>query len=136
MAGTKYGKYVIKAPTKEIAHYTGHSIVAHDGELTTDCSIGYHCIAKPWLFDKSHAHDFTELLCFIGGNILDVRDLDAEIEICLGEEQEKHIITAPTIVSIPPGLVHCPLNIRKVTKPFVFLEISLTPKYGKSGDKK
>src|SRR4030042_3970938 len=115
MARTKYGKHFIKAPIKDISYYTGHSIVAHDGELNADCSIGYHCITKPISFDKPHAHDFPELLGFIGGNSLDITDFGAEIEVCLGEEQEKHVFNAPFIVSIPKGLMHCPIHVRNVT---------------------
>ena len=135
MAESKYGKYVLKAPTKDIGHYAGHSVLAHDGELNVDCSIGYHCIAEPISFDKPHAHDFVELLCFFGGDPLDVRNLGADIEICLGEEGEMHKVDEPTIVSIPANLPHCPINVKNVTRPISFLEISLTSKYVKPDEK-
>ena len=130
MAETKYGQHIIKGLIRDIGHYAGYSLLSHEGELNVDCSIGYHCINKPISFDKPHAHDFTEILCFIGGNPLDITDLGAEIEVCLGEEGEKHVITETAVVSMPAGLVHCPINITKVEKPIVFLEVSLTPKYG------
>lgn len=133
MAETKYGKHilkdVIKAPE---GGFMGYSVIAHEGELDVDCSMGYHCISEPTEFDRPHAHEFAEILCFLGGNPKDIRDLGAEVEIYLGEEQEKHVINTAAVVSIPAGLMHCPLIIKKVTKPFVFLEISLTPKYGPS----
>ena len=136
MDKTKYGKHIKSGLLKDIAHYTGHSLLAHNGELDTECSIGYHCIAKPIAFDFSHSHDFTELLCFIGGNPLDITDLGADVEVCLGEEHEKHIIKGPTIVSIPKGLVHCPITITNVTKPMIFLEISLSRIYPRPKDRK
>ena len=74
--------------------------------------------------------DFHELLCFIGGNPENINDLGAEISICLGNELEEHIITSATVVSIPPGLTHIPLKVKKISKPFVFLEISTTKEYG------
>jgi hypothetical protein len=74
------------------------------------------------------------LLCFIGGNPENINDLGAEISICLGDELEEHIITTATVVSIPPGLKHCPLKVNKITKPFVFLEVSSTGGYVQSGD--
>jgi len=126
MAETKYGKHILTGLIKDIPHYTGKSIVAHDGELDTECSIGYHCISKPMSFDHPHAHDFTELLCFIGGNPLDITDLGAEIEITLGEERETHQINTTAVVSLPPGLLHCPIVFKKVDKPLIFLEVSLT----------
>lgn len=107
-----------------IPHYTGKSIVAHNGELDTDCSIGYHCISKPMSFDHPHSHDFPEMLCFIGGNPEDITNLGAEIEFTLGDE--KHVINTTAVVSIPSGLQHCPIVFTKVDKPLVFLEVSLT----------
>lgn len=126
MAESKYGKHIVTGLIRDIPHYAGKSIVAHDGELDTDCSMGYHCISRPMSFDKPHAHDFSELLCFIGGNPPDITDFGAEIEVTLGEENEKHIISTPAVVSIPPGLRHCPIEFKKVAKPIVFLEVSLT----------
>jgi hypothetical protein len=73
-----------------------------------------------------HSHNFHELLCFIGGNPEDVTDLGAEVSIRLGDEPEEHIFNTATIVSMPPGLKHCPLMVRDVTRPLVFLEISMT----------
>ncbi len=62
-------------------------------------------------------------------NPADIQDFGAEIEASLGPELEKHIITKTSCISIPANLPHCPLHIKKVTKPIVFLEISLTPAY-------
>jgi hypothetical protein len=122
---SKYGKCIhTKDLIREIPHYGGKSIVAHDGELDADCSIGYHCISKTMSFDFVHAHKFPEMLCFIGGNPEDINDFGAEIEFTLGGE--KHKITSPAVVSIPSGVKHCPIIFTKVTKPLVFLEISLT----------
>ena len=109
---------------KEIPHYGGKSIVAHDGELDADCSLGYHCISKPMSFDHVHSHDFPEMLCFIGANPLDITDLGAEVEFTIGDE--KHSINTAAVVSIPGGVDHCPIVIKKVTKPFIFMEVSLT----------
>jgi hypothetical protein len=47
---------------------------------------------------------------------------------------EEHIITSPSIISIPPGLKHCPLVVRKCSKPIVFLEISTTKEYQATGE--
>ncbi len=135
MADTKYGELIHTDLIVDIGHYTGYSILSHEGELDEDCSIGYHCVSEPICFEKPHAHDFTELLFFIGGDPTDIRELGAEVEICLGEEQEKHVITTAGVVAIPSGLMHCPIDIRNVTKPIVFLEVSLTRIYGHPEEK-
>lgn len=131
MGETKYGKHILKDVVKKTeGDFTGYSVMAHEGELNVDCSMGYHCIFEPIEFDRPHGHEFTELICFLGSDPADIRNLEAEVEICLGEEQEKHIIDTAAVVSIPAGLIHCPLTIKNVKKPIIFLEISLTPKYG------
>ena len=63
---------------------------------------------------------------------MNINDLGAEVHICLGKEQEKHIITSPAVVSVPPGLIHCPLTVARCDRPFVFLEMSLTSKFDSS----
>jgi hypothetical protein len=135
--GSQFGKYIISTELyKKIAHYTGTSLVAHNGELQADVSLGYHCIAKPISFDKPHSHSHQEILCFIGGNPLDITDFSAEVEYTIGSE--KHIIKQPACVSMPPGQQHCPISIKNVSveKPIVFMEISLSRTYGEPGAKK
>ena len=105
MTQSKYGKYIKTELIRDISHYTGKSIVAHDGELDNECSMGYHCITKPMSFDHPHSHDFAEMLCFIGGDPLDITDFGAEIEVTLGDEREVHKITSPSVVAMPPGLL-------------------------------
>jgi len=128
---SKYGKYIISKEIYKVIpqDYTGTSLLSHNDELKADLSMGYHCVTKPILFKETHSHNNAEILCFIGGNPRDITDFGAEIEVSLGQELEKHVITQTSCVSIPANLPHCPLNIKKVTKPIVFLEVSLTPSY-------
>lgn len=132
---SKYGKYIISKDIYKVIpeEYTGTSLVSHNDELKADVSMGYHCVTKPILFGETHTHSNEEILCFIGGNPRDITDFGAEVEMTLGPEREKHLITQTTCVSIPANLPHCPLNIRKVDKPIVFLEISLTRSYKAPG---
>jgi hypothetical protein len=134
MTESKYRELILTGLITDISHYTGKSLLSHNGELNADCSIGYHCISKPMSFDRPHAHDFTEFLCFIGGDPTDITDFGAEIEITLGDEGEKHKITSTSVVTLPPGLTHCPIVFTKVTKPLVFLEISLVRVWKPGGD--
>jgi len=132
----KYWQNIIRGPFYNDAEpgTTGMSIWAHHNEYKNGTTLGYHCINDNYEATLTHSHDFHELLCFIGGNPENINDLGAEISICLGDELEEHIITSATIVSIPPGLKHCPLKVRKITKPFVFLEISTTREYGQPSE--
>jgi hypothetical protein len=138
MAKTKYSKHVIKGPFLTIDHYTGPSLLSHEGEFDADVCIGYHCLADTrYKAEFPHTHDFHELLCFIGGNPKNIKDFGAVIEITLGEEREVHLIDSTTVVSIPPGLLHCPLIVKKCDpkRPVVFLEISLTRRWPPMSDR-
>ena len=132
MKAKKYWRNVIRGPFFVVTEpgMTGMSLFAHHDEYRNGTTLGYHCINTNYEVPVSHAHDFHELLCFISGNPENINDLGAEISICLGDELEEHIITSATVVSIPPGLKHCPLKVKKISKPFVFLEISTTKEYG------
>ena len=135
MDKTKYGKYIMseKLYFKFPSGYVGTSLLSHDGELNPNVCFGYHCINNTeFKHLEPHTHDFDELLGFVGGNPLDITDFHAEIHVCLGEEQEEHIITAPSMINIPAGLIHCPLTVTRCDKPIVMLEISLTNKFDSS----
>lgn len=136
MEKKKYWRNVIRGPFYKETEpgMTGTSIFAHNNEYKNGTTLGYHCINANYEVPKSHSHDFHELLCFIGGNPENIDELGAEISICLGDEEEEHIINSATVISIPPGLKHCPLKVKKITKPFVFLEVSATGEYKQSGE--
>lgn len=132
MAKTKYGRHLIRGPffVNLGGAYDGVSIWAHHDEYQAGISLGYHCLHNTeYSHMEPHTHDFHELLCFLGGNPKDINDFGAEVHICLGEEKEEHVITSPTVVSIPPHLIHCPLFLTKCDKPIVFLEVSTTKEY-------
>jgi hypothetical protein len=126
--GKKYWMNIIQGPFYREAEpgWAGTSIWAHHNEYKNGTTLGYHCIKSTYQAPFPHSHNFHELLCFIGGNPEDVTDLGAEVSICLGDESEEHVFNTASIVSMPPGLKHCPLIVRKVTRPLVFLEVSMT----------
>ena len=128
---TKYvGNIITDEIFVEIPEYAGMSLVANNGELKGPISFTYHTVAEPISFDDVHSHDFQEILCFVGGNPLDITDFDAIVEYTMGGE--KHVITKPACVTMPPGLVHCPISIKNVSaeKPIIFMAISLASEYG------
>ena len=79
-----------------------------------------------------HKHDFPQYLIFLGGDVNNLTDLGAEVEINLsldGVNLEKHIFTRSTTVYIPAGLYHNPLIYHKVTRPFMFIDLYFSEKY-------
>jgi hypothetical protein len=133
MAVAKYEQYIVRAPVSDerigrVAHlYGGKDFF---GASFSPAWIG---ITEPlFMMKESHAHDYDEYLFFWGTNGADIEEFGAEVELCLGEEEEKHIITKPCIVYLPRGLKHCPLNFKVVNKPILFMDISISPEYKRS----
>jgi len=92
-------------------------------------NFGFRYYVKPFKMElQSHHHDVDEYLFFLGGQLPDLTaNFDAEIEIFLGPEYEKHIITKPCILYIPKGLEHNPMDIKRVGKPLLFIPLLLAP---------
>jgi hypothetical protein len=76
-----------------------------------------------------HVHDFDQVILFGGSDMSDIGDLHAEVEFCLGDELETHMITTTTAIAIPKGMPHFPATVNILNKPFFYYEISLTSKY-------
>ncbi len=142
--GTLYGKYFLSdngeppkvndfvslnsiPPFKEIAspqtYFRGAS--ALPGATAT---IGWQVFTDPVCWETPHIHKYDEFLIFLGADLPDLcSSFDAEIDLWMGEEMEKHTITSTTIVFIPKGVQHAPLNFRKISKPVLFHALYLGP---------
>lgn len=86
-------------------------------------NVGFQIFVKPFFLDRvPHRHKVDEYLIFMGGTFPNVFDFDAHIEFTLGkdEEAEKYVIDKPTIIRVPAGVWHCPLNFIRVDKPVFF----------------
>ena len=93
----------------------------------------YQIFVKPFFLDRvQHRHVKDEYLIFLGASFPNVFDFDARIEFTIGkdEESETYIIDKPTIIRIPAGVYHCPLNFKEVNKPIFFLATLFTPMFG------
>jgi mannose-6-phosphate isomerase-like protein (cupin superfamily) len=127
-AASKYGNLIIKEDKLVKKGHFVDSIFSNFDNLNIDLHVNYHCMTKPlFMVKEPHAHPCYEILCFIGGNPLNIRDFGGEVELTLGDE--KHIINSTCFVVIPPGLPHCPLNFKRVDKPFMFMVILTMGKY-------
>ncbi len=101
--------------------------------LGLDCHIQYGMFVTAGKIGSQlyvpHIHDFDQIMCFLGSDQNDLSDLWGEVEICLGNEMEKHMITTTTAVAIPKGMPHMPATINKMEKRMLLMVISLAPKY-------
>ena len=131
MAGSKYDKYFVKEPLGTMGGFFPVVIAngARDYE-GAEFSLRVHYITEPGVLVKEpHAHDFEQFYFFVGADLANIKDFQAEVEFSLGEEVEKHIISVPTTVHVPVGMVHGPLNFKKVERPIIFIDALLSAQY-------
>jgi len=134
MNETKYGKYIVREPLEKGRVPSMH-ICAEEGcdgarFLNFPVEVQLLTIIEPIAFPvPAHAHDGDEIFFIFGGNPQNYYDFDAEIEVHFGEEGEKHIVNTTSIVYIPKGLVHGPIAITKVNKPFQWMHVLFASKY-------
>jgi hypothetical protein len=86
--------------------------------------MGFARITKPdSLGNPTHKHPFDQWIYLIGESKNFV-DFDADIEFTLGNEIIK--IDYPCYIFVPKNTMHCPLDIKRVGKPFIFIDVSIT----------
>lgn len=137
---TKYGKYFIRYDTSKwrpggvpILIHLEDKIVRHfiSNELNSNLYFVH------WVFPGQepregqmalighppHTHPYNEILIHIGTDPNNPSDLGAEIEMYMGPELEKHVITQTCAVFIPAGFIHSPYKIKKVYRPYITIMI-------------
>lgn len=134
MAEKKYGRYVKKLSFRDDGPGLYRQVTKISGKsLGLDVHIEYGTYWAAGSLGKepygSHMHDFNQTMLWLGADMNDMGELGAEVELCLGEEGEKHMITTATAVSVPKGFPHFPATITRMDKRFIFMEISCAPEY-------
>jgi hypothetical protein len=134
--GSKYRKCFLTELTKEERSigFGGSPmfVTFADSDIIEGCDY----FSAMWMGESStktmghgpHSHPVPEVLVAIGSDPEHPEDLGAEFEMFMGEEMEKHIINKSTMIFIPENTVHCPFTIKKVTRPFLFMQAHYGPK--------
>lgn len=131
MSASKYDKYFVSEPLGMRGGFFP-VVIANGAEHYegSEFSLRIHYITEPGILVKEpHAHDFEQFFFFLGADFADVKEFEAEVELSLGEEVEKHVITIPTTVHVPVGMIHGPLDFKKVEKPIIFIDTLLSAQY-------
>lgn len=100
--------------------------------LNFNFSWGVHNSLGDWhASSRSHVHSYSECLFFVGLDTANVNYLGAEIECCLGDEQEPYTFNEPTVVVIPSGVPHGPIATKRLFSPkgFGFYAAALAPAF-------
>ncbi len=135
MAESKYGKYILRGTVKEktspeISPVTPAVLEGLEDWAGIQHRLNWQYISGPTLMvEEPHSHDFDEFLVFLGSNPADSKDFGAEIELSLGEDGETHIINTASVICVPKGLIHGPLNFKKIGKTILFCMIYLAPEH-------
>jgi hypothetical protein len=83
-------------------------------------SIGFAHIDKPdTIIDTSHKHPHDQWIMLVGSSDNFV-DFDADIEF--GLDNKIYKINYPFYAFIPAGTYHCPLIVKRVGKPIIFID--------------
>jgi hypothetical protein len=100
--------------------------------LNVNVSWGVHNTLGAWHTGcKSHTHSYPEYLFFVGLDTANINYLGAEIEFCLGGEQEPYTFNDPTVVMIPADMPHGPITTKRLFSPkgFGFFAVALNPAF-------
>ena len=96
-----------------------------------EVNLDWGFFSSPGLWHRglsTHTHSVDEILVFVGTDPSRSDSLGAEIEIDLGSEHERHLVTEPSIIVCPAGLPHGPFVTNWVDRLFAFFSINLSGK--------
>jgi hypothetical protein len=136
-SGTKYGRYIItRVKPKKFPPRKGPPTAEtmRVVSLDDDMSKGAIYAEFVWVWSgtttmapQGHAHDWDEMIGIIGSDRENPRDLGGEVSIMLGDE--KHNLTQSSLIFVPGGLYHCPLEFKNIKIPVLCFTLGNTVKY-------
>jgi hypothetical protein len=80
----------------------------------------------------THKHDFNQVTLWMGSDMNDIGNLGAEIELFMGEEKEKHVVTTSTAVFMPKNLPHFPATITRMDRRPIMFQVSCAGQWSAS----
>jgi hypothetical protein len=118
---------------KTITHPMITALGAKDSP-DSNLAIGFAHITKPdQISGPTHEHPFDQYIFLIGTSDNFV-DFDADVEFEL--DNEVHKINYPFYAFIPAGTSHCPLIVKRLGKPIIFIDARLTQEASVRPDEK
>ncbi|MEM2424760.1 MAG: hypothetical protein QXU81_07550 [Candidatus Bathyarchaeia archaeon] len=99
-------------------------------EFPIEFSLSWLNIVPVWEHQvPPHAHPHDQIFIFLGGDPKNFFDTDFELSFWYGEEgnRDKIVIDTPSLLYIPRGTLHAPMEWKKVDKPILYGMIYLGP---------
>jgi hypothetical protein len=114
-------------PWKSIHHQIKEPMITGMGNMEipeSHLAQGFARITEPvCMGSPTHKHPFDQWIWLIG-EPQDFSELDADIEMTLGDKIVK--INFPCYIFIPKNVMHCPLDVKRVGKPFIFIDARIS----------
>lgn len=76
---------------------------------------------------QCHVHDVDEILCFYGSDPSDPYNLNAEIELIIGDES--HVLTKSSLIYVPAGVSHSTPLVNSISKPVFHFSMVMSKVY-------
>jgi len=132
----KYDEYIINPPVSKLSMVEDSRVIFNGfflrpDQFQYDFLMGHQIITKDMIGDNpAHYHNHHEVLMWIGATPGEPFDFGAEVHLFMGAELEEHVFTRPTVVILPPGLVHAPLSVIEVVRPVIQIEMMFATEDG------
>lgn len=126
---SKYDKYIL-AP--EIKKYEDLEVFELKGKDARgyDFAVQLSPVAAiPLMNEAAVAENADRAKAYIGGDPGNVKDLDTEVEISMGEDPEVYKINSASMTYIPKGTPYRQRVLKKPDKHSFVLSLTLPPKY-------
>ena len=137
MAEGKYSKYMVtdlklpeemQASAADYAKWATRILWLDEdvvpGSFQVNCSWYREPMETP---SKAHTHDYDEVIAFFGSDPDNPYDLQGEVEFWI--EDEKYILDKSTLLFVPGGLQHCPIQVQRADKPIFHFTVVMGGKY-------
>jgi hypothetical protein len=122
----QYGKW-IKPLFFEHWQEPFRQVTAHTSEFPNlHIEYGSPAMAGRLGLNEAEVHDYNQVMIFMGSDPRNIGDLGAQVELCIGPERERHMITTSTAIFIPKELPHMPATIVRMDRRFIVMTISQT----------
>lgn len=136
MTAKKFEKYVHKLTFRDGPGFYRQVATLDGNAMGLDACIQYGVYraagAMAAASPAAHQHDFNQVMLWMGADPADMGELGAEVELSLGEDGEKHMITTSTAVWVTAGTPHFPATITRMDKRFIFMTVSCAPEYSET----
>jgi hypothetical protein len=126
---SKYEKYILAPEIKKYQDLEVFEIKAKDAR-GYDFAVQLSPIAAiPLMTEIPAAVDADRVKAYIGGDPENVKDIDTEIEVSMGEELEVYRIDSASVTYIPKGIPYRQRVLKSPSRHSFVLSLTLPPKY-------